>query len=137
MADERKFVLICLGLAVTLLAILGVVESPAVAASTGVGLLIASIAGAAIGRLINVARRKRTGNSEPSPTAKHSNAWFVRVGFIVGSVLAGASVCLSIASGAGSNDVPQIIAAAIPLMIVMPLAFWAIGWLANRDSSGQ
>lgn len=137
MAAERKFVLICLGLTVTLLGILGFVESPAVAASTGVGLLIASIVGVTIGRLINAARRRMTGNSDPSLGANHSNAWFVRAGLIVGSVLAAGSVCLSIASGAGINDVPQIIAAAIPLVIVMPLAFWAMGWLANRDNPRQ
>jgi hypothetical protein len=134
MTGERKIGLICLGLAVTLLGILGVVESPATAASTGVGLLIVSIVGLAIGRLTDAARRKMTGRSDPSPSRTHSNAWFVSVGFIVGSVLAAGSVCLSLASGAGRNDVPEIIAAAIPLIIVMPFAFWAIGWLANRNT---
>ena len=91
MTFERKFALICLGLTILMLVILGLAESPAVAFSTGVGLVAASLVGVAIGWVFNAVRQKVTGNREPE---KHSNAWFVRTGFIVGSVLAAGSVLL-------------------------------------------
>lgn len=59
--------------------------------------------------------------------------WYVRLGLIAGVALSVASVCLSLLSGAGRDDLDIVLASPIAFLIVMPVAGWGIGWLVHHQ----
>jgi hypothetical protein len=67
---------------------------------------------------------------EPKPPE-----WFVKTGIVATALAVFLSVALSIMGGARWADTPEVIAAALPLAIVLPISFMLMRRVAIKKRS--